>query len=162
MRKFEVVSDYKDKGINLPERKTKHSAGYDIEAAEEVYIYPKHMVTINTGVKASMEEDEFLACYIRSSLAMKRGLLLVNSVGIIDSDYYNNQDNEGHIMLGFYNYSNQPVTIKKGERIAQGVFTKFGKVEEDNVETERIGGTGSTDKPVKKAPIKNGKKSVKV
>lgn len=146
IRGFEIVSTYSDDEISLPMRKTVDSAGYDIEAAETVMIQPKCLVVVKTGLKAFMGYDEYLAIHIRSSLAFKRHLMLVNSTGIIDSDYYNNEDNEGHIMIGLYNFGEQVVTIEKGERIAQGIFSKYLITNEDNASGIRSGGIGSTGK----------------
>lgn len=143
-RGFEVVSDYKDKGINLPKRSTKSSAGYDIESAETVELYPKQRKVIPTGLKAYMKEGEYLGVYVRSSTAIKRGLLMTNSVGIIDSDYYNNDSNEGHIHVALYNASEEIVVIQKGERIAQGIFMRYYTTDNDVATGERTGGIGST------------------
>ncbi len=101
---------------------------------------------VKTGVKAYMPEDEALFLYNRSSNPLKRFLLLANSVGIIDADYYSNPDNDGHIMFQFINFGLFPVHIKKGERIGQGVFQKYLKADGDVAEGERKGGHGSTDK----------------
>lgn len=231
MRKFEVVSAYKDKEINLPMRATPHSAGYDFEAAEDIEIpsffvgvrqlmthiedridqsnshpmdertyerlmryeeetdeisrhlseyeqlpaaYVEELLSlvddildddeiscleavedfrkklkptlVPTGIKACMYKDEFLGLYNRSSNPLKRMLVLANGVGVIDSDYYNNEDNEGHIMFQFINLGFLPVKIKKGERIGQGIFQKFLTVEtvEETREDTRSGGFGST------------------
>ena len=148
-RGFEVVSEYKDKGINLPERKTKNSAGYDIEAAEDVVIpvYKKGTkpVLVPTGLKVFMKSDECLLLLNRSS-GPKKGFILANSVGLIDSDYYNNPDNEGHIYFAFYNSLDEDVVVKKGDVIGQAMFTKFYVTDDDDAEGERIGGFGSTDK----------------
>lgn len=124
-RGFEIVSDFKDKHINLPTRKTSKSAGYDIEAAEDKIIKAGKMAVIATGLKAYMQDDEYLGIHIRSSLALKKHLNLVNSQGVIDADYYNNEDNEGHIMIGLINFGNEDVEITKGMRIAQAIFYKF-------------------------------------
>ena len=103
-RGFEIVKEYKDKNINLPIRKTKYSAGYDIEAAEDIIIPPFKKgikpTLIPTGLKAYFENDEFLMLVNRSS-GPKKGLILPNSIGIIDSDYYNNETNEGHFTFNF-------------------------------------------------------------
>ncbi len=144
IRGFEIVSTYAHKNITLPTRKTSESAGYDIEAAETVTLPPHKVTVVNTGIKAFMNCDEYLAVHIRSSLAFKRNLNLVNSTGIIDSDYYNNEDNEGHIMIGLYNHGDEAVVIEKGERIAQGIFSKYLLTNDDNVEEVRTGGIGST------------------
>lgn len=149
-RGFEVIKEYEDKDINLPVRKTKFSAGYDIEAAEDIVI-PKFVpgvkpTLIKTGLKAYMEDDEVLYLYNRSSNPKKKGLILANSVGVVDKDYYNNPDNEGHIMFAFFNIKDEDVEIKKGEAIGQGVFAKYLVTDDDNSEGERVGGFGSTDK----------------
>ena len=101
---------------------------------------------IPTGIKVYMDENEWLGIYIRSSLAIKYGLILANSVAVIDSDYYNNPDNEGHIMLPIRNVSGMPYTVKKGDRIAQGIFHRYYKVDNDSADGDRTGGIGSTGK----------------
>ena len=144
-RGFEIVSDFKDKHINLPTRKTSKSAGYDIEAAEDKIIKAGQMAVIATGLKAYMQDDEYLGIHIRSSLAFKKNLNLVNSQGVIDADYYNNEDNEGHIMIGLINFGNEDVEITKGMRIAQAIFYKFLIIDDEKkVDTIRSGGFGST------------------
>ena len=149
-RGFEVAKGFEDKKINLPVRKTKYSAGYDVEAAEDCVVpvfKPGIAPTlIKTGIKAYMQDDEFLALYNRSSNPKKKGLILANSVGIIDKDYYENPDNDGHIMFAFYNIKEEDVVIKKGEAIGQGIFQKFFAIDNDSAEGERVGGFGSTSK----------------
>lgn len=144
IRGFEVVSDFDDKEINLPVRKTAESAGYDIECGEDVTINPGEVKLVATGLKAFMNYDEYLAIHIRSSIAMKRHLILANCTGIIDSDYYNNEENEGHILVGLYNLGTEPVSLEKGERVAQGIFCKYLLANEDNAKGIRTGGIGST------------------
>ena len=150
VRGFDIAKGFEDKQINLPVRKTKQSAGFDIEAAEDTVIpsFKKGMAPtlIKTGIKAYMQDDEFLALYNRSSNPKKKGLILANSVGIIDKDYYENPDNDGHIMFAFYNIKEEDVVIKKGEAIGQGIFQKFFAVDNDGAEGERVGGFGSTSK----------------
>ena len=150
IRGFEIAKGFEDKGINLPVRKTKYSAGYDVEAAEDVTIpsFEKGMnpVLVKTGIKAYMQDDEMLALYNRSSNPKKKGLILANSVGIIDKDYYENEDNDGHIMFAFYNVKEEDVTIKKGECIGQAIFQKYLLTDDDNAEGIREGGFGSTSK----------------
>lgn len=146
MRKFEVVAAYKDKSINLPKRATKHSAGYDIESAQDIVINPGEIVKIPTGLKVQMPQDEALFVYPRSSLGIKKGLVTSNAVGVVDSDYYNNSENEGHLMIPLLNFSKEVVKIEKGERIAQGIFHKFYLTDDDFVENERTGGFGSSGK----------------
>ncbi|HHB2481371.1 TPA: hypothetical protein ACORDH_002822 [Bacillus cereus] len=166
IRGFEVAKGFEDKGINLPERQTANSAGYDFEASEDVVIEPiwknlwklfrKHTygqdtnekilkpTLVPTGVKSYMTPNESLDLYNRSSNPLKRFLLLGNGVGLIDSDYYNNPDNDGHIMFQFINFGFFPQTIKKGERIGQGVFRQFLKADGDKATGTRTGGHGST------------------
>lgn len=149
-RGFEIAKGFEDKKINLPIRKTKYSAGYDVEAAEYTVIpsFKKGMAPtlIKTGIKAYMQDDEMLALYNRSSNPKKKGLILANSVGIIDKDYYGNEDNDGHIMFAFYNIKEEDVTIKKGECIGQAIFQKYLLTDDDNAEGIREGGFGSTSK----------------
>ena len=149
-RGFEIAKGWEDKDINLPVRKTAHSAGYDFEAAEDVLIpsFKKGMAPtlVATGIKSYMMDDEVLYLYNRSSNPKKKGLILANSVGVIDKDYYGNPDNDGHIMFAFFNCKDEDITIKKGEAIGQGVFMKYLVVDDDNASGSRKGGFGSTDK----------------
>ena len=100
---------------------------------------------IPTGIKAYMLEDEKLDLYNRSSGPIKNKLVMTNGVGLIDSDYYENESNDGHIFFQFINYGKADLLIKKGDRIGQGVFTKFLKVDNDYALGERKGGHGSTN-----------------
>ena len=144
-RGFEIVSAYAGQGIHIPSRKTAKSAGYDLEAAETKVLAPHAVTVVPTGLKAYMD-DEYLSVFIRSSLAFKKGLMLANSTGIVDSDYYNNPDNEGHIMIAYYNTGDTPYTVEKGDRIGQGIFMKYLTVDEDAASGMRTGGIGSTGK----------------
>ena len=150
IRGFEVAKGFEDKGINLPVRKTKFSAGYDFEAAEDCVVpafKPGIAPTlIKTGIKAYMQPDEMLCLYNRSSNPKKKGLILANSVGIVDKDYYGNPDNDGHIMFAFFNIKDEDIEIKKGDAIGQGIFQKYYSVDNDNAQGERLGGFGSTSK----------------
>ena len=149
-RGFEIAKGFEDKNINLPIRKTKYSAGYDIEAAEDTVIpsFKKGMnpTLVKTGLKAYMQDDEMLLLYNRSSKKKKKGLIVSNSVGVIDKDYYENPDNDGHIMFAFYNIKEEDVVIKKGEAIGQAIFQKYLVTDDDVAEGERVGGFGSTTK----------------
>lgn len=149
IRGFEVAKGFEDKEINLPVRKTKYSAGYDVEAAEDCTIpafKPGMAPTlVKTGIKAYMQDDEMLCLYNRSSNPKKKGLILANSVGIVDKDYYGNPDNDGHIMFAFYNFKDTDTEIKKGEAIGQAIFEKYLVADNDNAEGKRIGGFGSTN-----------------
>ena len=150
LRGFEIAKGFEGNGINLPVRKTKYSAGYDIEAAEDVTIpsFKKgtNPTLVKTGLKAYMQDDEALMLYNRSSNPKKKGLILANSVGVVDKDYYGNPDNDGHIMFAFYNIKEEDITIKKGEPIGQAVFQKYYVADGDSAEGERLGGFGSTSK----------------
>lgn len=146
MRKFEIIEAYKDKNINIPRRATKHSAGYDIETAEDITIAPSQIVKIPTGLKVTMPEDEALFVYPRSSLGIKLNLIMSNAVGVVDSDYYNNKDNEGHLLIPILNFGKEVVHLKKGDRIAQGIFHKFYTTDDDVEAGERLGGFGSSGK----------------
>jgi len=150
VRGFEVAKGFEDKGINLPVRKTKFSAGYDVEAAEDTIIPSfkrgNKPTLIKTGIKAYMADDEVLILANRSSNPGKKGLILANSIGVIDKDYYGNPDNDGHIMFAFYNIKDEDIEIKKGECIGQAIFQKYLIADNDNAEGERIGGFGSTNK----------------
>ena len=157
MRKFELISkkqfnidfnnyniEYID--INLPKRNTKYSAGYDFYMPYDLEIQPNEIVKIPTGIKACMEQNEFLALYIRSSLGFKYNLRLCNQVGIVDSDYYNNIENEGHIFVKLKNEGKSTDTLKKNDRYVQGIFQKYYITEDDIANDERVGGIGSTNK----------------
>ncbi|MDR2976615.1 MAG: dUTP diphosphatase [Streptococcaceae bacterium] len=146
LRGFEIVSKYKDAGIKLPQRATGQAAGYDLEAAETVSIAPGEIKLISTGLKAYMQPGEVLYMYSRSSNPRKKGLVLINGVGVIDADYYNNPDNEGEMFFQMYNITEREVIVEKGERICQVVFMPFLVADgDDEVEkAERAGGFGST------------------
>ena len=150
IRGFEVAKGFEDQGINLPERKTKFSAGYDMEAAEDCTIPAfkpgQKPVLVKTGIKAYMPENEYLMLCNRSSNPGKRGLILANSVGIVDSDYYENPDNDGAIMFAFYNFFADDIQIKKGDVIGQGIFQKYELIDNDQADGQRISGFGSTNK----------------
>ena len=150
VRGFEVAKGFEDKGINLPVRKTKFSAGYDVEAAEDTIIPSfkrgNKPTLIKTGIKAYMADDEVLILANRSSNPGKKGLILANSIGVIDKDYYGNPDNDGHIMFAFYNIKEEDIEIKKGEAIGQALFQKYLITDDDKAEGKRMGGFGSTRK----------------
>lgn len=155
MRKFEKISfrqfakdisegDYQD--IQLPVRKTMKSAGYDFISFLDIVIKPGEMVKIPTGVKISLEDGEFLGIFVRSSMGFKYNVRMCNQVGIIDGDYYNNQDNEGHIWIKLQNEGDKEYIIKKGDAFAQGIIMKYFVCDDDDTMSERIGGIGSTDR----------------
>lgn len=148
LRGFKIISNYEHKDILLPTRKTRYSAGYDIAAAEDVTLAPTTVTLVPTGIKAYMQPDEYLGIHIRSGLSIKNHLSLVNGQGIIDADYFNNIDNEGHIFIAIYNHNSQDINISKGTRIAQGIFYKYLLADMDNNSSfmTRTGGLGSTGK----------------
>ena len=155
MRKFERISEkeflkdvsngnYED--ILLPKRSTKNSAGYDFYSLYDIIIKPNEIVKIPTGIKVCMNENEFLGIFIRSSLGFKYNIRMCNQVGIIDADYYNNKDNEGHIFVCLQNHGDKDFVIKKGDRFVQGIFMPFLITDDDSTTSRRIGGIGSTNK----------------
>lgn len=155
-RKFEKISlkqfikdtnltkeDYTN--YNLPKRSTKYSAGYDFEALESFTIEPNQIKLIPTGIKSDMNEDEVLLLIVRSSLGFKYNIRMCNQTGVIDKDYYNNIDNEGHIFIKLKNEGDKPKTFSKHENIVQGIFIKYLTIDDENeIKKERTGGIGST------------------
>ena len=131
---------------NLPRRSSKHSAGYDFLAVKDYVIRPKEILKIPTGVKARMQGDEVLLIVVRSSMGFKYNVRLTNQVGVIDSDFYNNIDNEGHIFISLQNEGDKDYVIEKGEAYAQGMFMKYLLSDDDTAEGIRIGGLGSSNK----------------
>ena len=157
MRYFEKISfnqfkkDIKDNidlynEYLLPKRATKYSVGYDFFAIDDIVIKPGKIVKIPTGYKANFNNDEGLFLIMRSGLGFKYNLRLTNQVGVIESDYYNNESNEGHMWLSIQNEGNEEVTISKGKAYCQGVFIKYLVTDDDNVTNIRKGGLGSTDR----------------
>ena len=177
MNKFEVVSAYADKGINIPTRATHAAAGYDFEVAEDIVIpsmdnmwrkalgstwedYPRTLnevakftkeekvkpTLVPTGIKCQLASDCYLELSVRSSTPLKHWLILANGVGIIDGDYYNNSDNEGHIYFQLINLSPFDIQLKKGDKIGQGIIKRFEVTDDDSKyeKKERAGGFGST------------------
>lgn len=144
-RGFEIAAGFESDGVHLPERSTTFSAGYDFRSLDKVIIAPNKSVKIRTGVKAFMPMSEVLMIYPRSSMGIKKGLGLANGVAIIDSDYYGNPSNDGHIILCIRNYGDTNQVIDIGDKIAQGIFTKFETCN-DMPESTRVGGIGSTGK----------------
>lgn len=179
--KFEIISQYADAGLKLPERKTAYSAGYDFQVAEDIII-PSYLETYNqlrgawvssefyndryldlekisiltkqtgcrptlvpTGIKCEMPGDCYLELSVRSSCPLKYWLILANGVGVIDADYYNNPDNEGHIYFQLINLSPFDIQLRKGDIIGQGILKRYETVDNDAAWGERAGGFGSTD-----------------
>lgn len=176
-RGFEIVSSKQDQGLSLPQRQTKQAAGYDFAAAEdfvlpsiwksgffkglaqlkkngqltdeEALLADKSLkpFLVPTGIKAYMQPDEVLILVNRSSGPLKRRLILPNGIGVIDADYYNNNANEGEIFVQLINYGLRDYHIKKGERIAQGIFMPYLTADDEKApQMNRTGGFGSTKK----------------
>lgn len=161
IRGFELITKYSNEELLVPKRATVASAGYDLSAAENIIIpsiwnlkdekkenesiFPS--ILVPTGVKAYMPANEYLMLVNRSSSPLKRNLALPNGVGVIDSDYYNNPTNEGEIFVQLINYGLEDLEVKKGDRIAQGIFTSYHIVDdEEELLNKRLGGFGSTGK----------------
>ena len=143
IRGFELVSSFTNENL-LPKRETAHAAGYDLKVAERTVIAPKEIKLVPTGVKAYMQAGEVLYLYDRSSNPRKKGLVLINSVGVIDGDYYGNSGNEGHIFAQMQNITDQEVVLEEEDRIVQAVFAPFLLVDNDEADGVRTGGFGST------------------
>lgn len=149
LRGFEIAKGWENKNINIPKRSTKNAAGYDIEAAEDtivpVYTPGIKPTLIPTGLKAYCQNDECFFLLSRSS-GPKNGLLTPHGLGLIDADYYGNASNDGHFMVQVFNCSDKEILVKKGDKIAQVVFTKYLIIDNDDANGTRIGGFGSTNK----------------
>lgn len=146
VRGFEFCKHWQVEGnAILPARGTPQSAGYDFYAPHDEMVLPGCTVKIVTGIKAYMQPGEVLMIFPRSSYGIQRGLVLANTVGVIDADYYNNPKDEGNIVIAIRNEGPIPFLIKAGERFAQGVFLPFLPADASNVlQDERQGGLGST------------------
>lgn len=136
----------KEPDFKLPERSTKNSGGYDFFAMEDFILEPNKITYIPTGVKAKMLDDEILVIANRSSNPKKKGIILASGINIIDADYYGNPDNDGEISLILQNITSEPIKVSKGDKTVQGVFIKYLKTDNDNSDTERVSGIGSTGK----------------
>lgn len=135
------------KNYSLPKRSTINSAGYDLKSIENVTIKPHHSEVIRTGLKVSMNDYEVFLIFIRSSLGYKYNISLANGVGVIDSDYYNNETNEGHFSVKLKNDGEEDFVVSVGDRIAQGIFIKYLTINsEEKIINKRVGGIGSTNK----------------
>lgn len=145
MRRFEKVS-YDEIGI-LPTRNDDGSAGYDFYTPYRLVIPPKGIVKFKTNIKCKLPNRDVLLLFVRSSIGIKKNLMLCNGTGVIDSTYYNNPDNEGNIIGALYNYGDEEQIIEAGDRVMQGVIMPFEVVEDDQpLNKERVGGIGSSGK----------------
>ena len=133
--------------IKLPKRATKLSAGYDFYSYSKLVLKPNQTLKVPTGIRCKMDEDYVLFLAPRSSLGFKYRLQLDNTIGVIDSDYYNAK-NEGHIFIKITNDTKEEkeVLINEFEAFAQGIFLQYGITIDDDTDEERIGGFGSTNK----------------
>ena len=162
MRKFEKISFKQFKkdvsndrklydSIELPKRSTTSSAGYDIKSITAGIIKPGKSMVFKTGLKVCFNEDETFLLIDRSSVGYKYDVVLSNAVGVVDSDFYNNEDNEGHFSVKLINHGEKDFEVKVGDRIAQGIFMKYLTVDnEEMIENKRKGGIGSTNKKEEK------------
>ena len=151
MIKFEVVKDEfrkkKDIDVILPIRATNGSAGYDFFLLEDIVIHPKEEIMIWTDIKVKLPQDKVLEIIMRSSYGIKKNIMLKNIVGKIDSDYYNNETNDGNIGICLYNYGETDQILKKFEAFCQGTIFQYFITDDDcPVSNKRIGGIGSTGK----------------
>jgi dUTP pyrophosphatase len=131
-------------GITIPKRATEGSAGYDFCSPVEIELQAGESVRIPTGIRCRIDKDYVLQIYPRSSFGFKYQMYLLNTTGIIDSDYYH-ADNEGHIIVGIVNRGNMTLKIRQGERFVQGVFLRYYLADEEENTAKRHGGFGSTD-----------------
>ena len=148
MRDFEKISfkqfakDVKDdiklyNEYKLPQRDTSSTAGYDIYLLNDIKLEPNEIKKIPTGLKSFFGKDEVLLLVVRSSMGFKYNVRLCNQIGVIDADYYNNEDNEGHIWLRVQNEGDKTVEFAKGDAIAQGIFMKYLTTNSDNILTDK-------------------------
>ncbi len=143
------ISDDKElyESYNLPKRSTKGSAGYDFESLIDFTLKPGEIKKIPLGVKAEMNDGEVLLIVVRGSMGFKYNVRMCNQVGVIDKDFYNNPDNEGHMWIRLENHGDKDYVVKKGDNIGQGIFMNFLTVDdEDKNIKDRVGGFGSTNK----------------
>lgn len=146
--KVNSALEYIDKKLALPGRSSAKSCGYDFRLPVDVEIQPNSQVLIPTFIKAEIDDDKVLELYPRSSYGIKKGLELANTVGIIDADYYNNEDNEGHIMICMRNTTSKPVHLERGDKFVQGIIKRYFLMDGDeySVGKARKGGIGSSGK----------------
>lgn len=141
---FEQVTGYHD--AIMPTRKTEFSAGYDLACYHSGSVQPGEVKLLETGVKCKVNPDEYIQLHLRSSVGIKNSVMLANGTGIIDADYYNNETNEGHIMIPIRNIGTTPFEYNAGDNLAQLVFMPYRVTSRDNATEKRTGGFGSTDK----------------
>ena len=138
------IDDDSFNDVKIPYRATSGSAGYDFYSPIGITLKPGQSAKIPTGIRCKIDDGYVLQIYPRSSLGFKYQMCLLNTVGIIDSDYFN-ADNEGHIIVGIINRGEKDLLINKGDRFVQGIFYKYYEAIEDDQKKERHGGFGSTN-----------------
>ena len=131
--------------IKLPKRSTSGSAGYDFFSPIDIHLEPNESITIPTGIKCQIENRWFLGLFPRSGLGFKYNMTLSNTCGIIDEDYFENENNEGHIMVKIINGKDKAFDIERGKAFVQGIFLPYGVTVDDETDGVRKGGMGSTD-----------------
>ena len=134
----------------LPERSDGGSAGYDFRSKESYFLQPGETHMFWSDVKVHLNGNEVLMIYPRSGLGFKKGVVIKNLTGVIDSSYYGNPDNDGNIGIGLVNNGSDPVKIEVGDRIVQGIFINYLVTDDDKFENGdmhwygRSGGYGSS------------------
>lgn len=140
--------DIKYDEIKLPRRATAHSAGYDIYSVTDFTLNSGECILLPTGIKVKLDSDKWLQIVPRSGSGFKFGIALANTCGVIDSDYYNNSKNEGHIWVKLTyprsQINDKPFVVKKGDAICQGIISQYFVTEDDGSSEKRVGGFGST------------------
>lgn len=148
---FEIVPDkyrkHPDAKISIPKRSTEMSAGYDFYMPCDVKIWPGQTITVLSDICVKLPQNTFLMCVVRSSIGIKKHLRLQNSVGIVDADFYGNENNFGNISIGLHNYGSEAVELKMGEKVIQGIIMQYNFFESEIKPIEkRKSGIGSTGK----------------
>lgn len=141
----EEIEDIYD-SIKLPVRKTRYSAGHDFHMPFGVKIPSGGSITVPTGIRCKMADNYVMLIFPRSSLGIKNNMAIANTIPVIDSDYYMNGENEGHIYICIKNCGNKMLELDAGEAFAQAVFVEYGVADNGDIENERTGGIGSTGK----------------
>lgn len=143
LREEKVIRETYD-SLKLPVRGTVGSAGYDFFSPLDFVLGPGEEIKFPTGIKVSMNEGYVLLIFPRSSIGFKYFTLLNNTIGVVDESYFNNETNEGHMFVKLHNCGDKMLSVKKGDRICQGIFMQYGITVDDDVTAERNGGFGST------------------
>jgi len=150
--KFEIVKPeilnkegIKKENVKIPIRSTANSAGYDFYSPVNRKIYMNETVIIPTGIKVKLDQDKFLQIHIRSSIGIKKNIVLANCTGIIDADFYENESNDGIISIALKNLNPEPFDVNINDKLVQGIILSYYITKEDSATGNRSGGIGSTD-----------------